>query len=329
MFKSFRSMARKETKRRSFDEVEKYLKKEKLLEGVQRDIERVKTGIPGIDYILGGGVPKGRIIEIFGYEESGKTTFSATLGKAVQMPGARFLFWDFEQTMSLEYFEALGIDTSKKLFKWEQPSSLESGVDSLIGFIETGEVGVAIVDSLSSMLPVDELRGRVADSNIALQARKISQFLRRVTPLVARTGTTLILVSHLKDKIGSAFPQSSSTGGRSPKFYASIRIEMRISASVSFKRSMTSTQARLRKNKTTRRMRDVISFPIGDGGIDLPYHVFDCLVASNLVRTKGSWYYLGEKRIAQGEEKFLNVIKADPSPFLTMLEGYYEDQRTG
>jgi recombination protein RecA len=313
---------KKQERKKTFEEAEKFLKKEAKLEGVLHETERIKTGIPGLDYIFGGGFPRGRFTEIYGYEESGKTTLSLMVARAVQKQDERVLFWDYEHAMEPSYFKACGIDISKSLFKWEQPACLETGADSLIEFIETGEVGIAIIDSFSSMLPMAELRGDMGDMQVALKARLISRFLCRVIPLLAKNQTDLIAISHMKDPIGP-YKRPDSVGGRAPKFYASIRIQTTVKQSVDWSTSGTYVLAKLKKNKTTAKLREAIPLPIGDTGVDVAQHIKECLINYGAVEQKGSWFYLQGKRVAHGETALVEAVKKAPVRYTKALENVW------
>jgi len=311
---------------RSFEEVEKFLRKQKKLEGVSENEERIKTGLPGLDYILGGGIPIGRVFEIYGFEDCGKTTLAYTIGRAIQQEQSRrFCLWDYEHATDRTYLEACGVDTSKDLFKWEQPSCLEHGMDSLTAFIETGDVGVAIIDSVASMLPLKELKGEMGDQDIALQARLISKALRSLVPLLGPNETTLIVISHLKETIGAFKAPTCSTGGRALKFYSSVRIEMRtIKPAESFD-SYAYTIGKVIKNKTTSKLKDRIKFPIGSSGIDPELHVLECLKDYGVVKARGASRYLDDERLCKGDKALLKKIRESPEEFVEALENRFND----
>lgn len=282
----------------SFADALKFLKKNKLIVETDEKIKRVRTDIVGIDWLLGGGMPRGRVVEIYGAESAGKTTLAAEIIKPFQDRCA--IYVDFEHSVDLHWFSKIGVqrdDEKKWLFM--QPDYLEIGVDAVIKVIDTGQVGIVVFDSVAAMIPKAELEGDIADNSVALQARKIGQSLRKLVGALNRHNTTALFINQLRDKIGGFNPFNSGVtpGGKALKFYSSIRLEMK-------KGKGTDRVITLRKQKTcTGTPGSRVKFSIGDHGIDRVAHLKGMALLTIVANRSGS-YFVGKRKLCRGEEEF-------------------------
>lgn len=289
------------------------------------EIPRVSYGSFAVDIASGGGAPKGRIVEIYGPESSGKTTLALNLIKEAQqdldyLAEKRVpLFIDAEHALDLNYAQnGIGVDPSKLLIC--QPETGEQALQVLEAAIKTGKISVAVVDSVSTLVPKAELEGDIGASHVGLQARLMSQALRMLTPLCARTGTTLIFLNQIRMKIGVMFGSPETTsGGNALKFYASQRIDIRRLGSIKGSNGeafANKVRVNFVKNKTAPPYRSAeIDLRFGIG-IDLVAETLDLAEKSDLILKSGAWYsWPNGDRIAQGRENSIAALRESPELF--------------
>ena len=278
------------------------------------DIEAISTGSLGIDIALGiGGLPKGRIIEIFGPESSGKTTLALSVIAQAQKKGGTCAFIDAEHALDLSYAKKIGVDIDNLLIS--QPDAGEQALEIADTLVRSGAIDVLVVDSVAALVPKAELEGEMGDSHMGLQARLMSQALRKLTATVSRSNTLIIFINQIRMKIGVMFGNpETTTGGNALKFYASVRIDIRRTGSIKDKDDVIGSQTRVKivKNKVAPPFK-VVDFDIMYGeGISKTGELIDLGVKAGIVEKAGAWFsYKGEK-IGQGRENAKIFLKEHP-----------------
>jgi recombination protein RecA len=266
-------------------------------------IPRFRTGSYGIDEITGGGYAKGRIVEIYGPESSGKTTVALHAVAEVQKEGLDAVYIDAEHALDLNYAEALGVDVQNLIMS--QPDTGEEALQIAEKWIKSGVVGMVVVDSVASLVPRAELEGDIGDNHVGLLARLMSQALRKLAGLCLKTGVTIIFINQIREKVGVMFGNPETTpGGRALKFYASIRLEVRPSEIGKRDGEAVSRKAKIKavKNKVGSPHRQVeVDIEFGTG-ISKAGELLDIGSELGLVRKSGAWYNYGELRLGQGRE---------------------------
>ena len=278
------------------------------------DIETVSTGSLGLDLALGvGGLPRGRIIEVFGPESSGKTTLSLQVIAEMQKIGGTCAFIDAEHALDVQYAQRLGVQLSDLLIS--QPDTGEQALEITDALVRSGSVDLIVVDSVAALTPKSEIEGDMGDALPGLQARLMSQALRKLTGVIAKTNSIVIFINQLREKVGVMYGNPEvTTGGRALKFYASVRIGVRrIEALKSGGEIIGNrTRAKVVKNKVAPPFREA-EFDIMYGeGISLIGELIDLGVKLGLVQKSGSWYSMGETRIGQGRDAAKQYLKNNP-----------------
>ena len=279
------------------------------------DIEAISTGSLGIDIALGiGGLPKGRIIEIFGPESSGKTTLALSVIAQAQKKGGTCAFIDAEHALDPSYAKKIGVDIDNLLIS--QPDAGEQALEIADTLVRSGAVDVLVVDSVAALVPKAELEGEMGDSHMGLQARLMSQALRKLTSTVSRSNTLIIFINQIRMKIGVMFGNpETTTGGNALKFYASVRMDIRRTGAIKDKEDVIGSQTRVKivKNKVAPPFK-VVDFDIMYGeGISKTGELLDLGVKANIVEKAGAWFsYKGEK-IGQGRENAKIFLKDHPA----------------
>ena len=279
------------------------------------DIEAISTGSLGIDIALGiGGLPKGRIIEIFGPESSGKTTLALSVIAQAQKKGGTCAFIDAEHALDPSYAKKIGVDIDNLLIS--QPDAGEQALEIADTLVRSGAIDVLVVDSVAALVPKAELEGEMGDSHMGLQARLMSQALRKLTATVSRSNTLIIFINQIRMKIGVMFGNpETTTGGNALKFYASVRIDIRRTGSIKDKDDVIGSQTRVKivKNKVAPPFK-VVDFDIMYGeGISKTGELIDLGVKAGIVEKAGAWFsYKGEK-IGQGRENAKIFLKEHPA----------------
>ncbi len=279
------------------------------------DVPVISTGSLGLDLALGvGGFPKGRIVEIYGPESSGKTTLAMQAIAEAQKKGGIAAFVDAEHAFDRVYAEKLGIDTKNLLIS--QPDYGEQALEIAEHLISSGAIDILVVDSVAALVPKAELEGEMGDSKMGLQARLMSQALRKLTGTINKTGCCCIFINQLRDKIGVMFGSpETTTGGNALKFYASVRIDIRRIGQI--KDSDTNiignrTRVKVVKNKVAPPFK-VIEFDIMYGeGVSKSGEVLDLAVDLDIIKKSGSWFSYSESRLGQGRDAVKQLIKDTP-----------------
>ena len=282
--------------------------------GAIAPIEFISTGSISIDYALGvGGLPRGRVIEIFGPESSGKTTLALQVIAEAQKTGGMAAFVDAEHALDAQYAQKLGVDLENLLVS--QPDNGEQALEIVEVLIRSNSVDVVVVDSVAALVPKAEIEGEMGEAQMGLQARLMSQALRKLTGVVSKSKTTLIFINQLREKIGVMFGNpETTTGGRALKFYASVRIDIRRIASIKDGDQVVGGRTRVKvvKNKVAPPFREA-EFDIMYGeGISREGDLLDLAVEKRIVEKSGAWFAYGGERLGQGRENAKQFLKENP-----------------
>lgn len=275
------------------------------------EIEVVSTGSLGLDIALGiGGLPKGRIIEVFGPESSGKTTLALHIVAEAQKNGGTCAFVDAEHALDPSYAKKLGVNLDEVLIS--QPDTGEQALEIADTLVRSGAIDVLVIDSVAALVPKAELEGEMGDSHMGLQARLMSQALRKLTGSISKTGCMVIFINQIRQKIGVMFGNpETTTGGNALKFYASVRLDIRRVGAIKDRDTVTGNQTRIKvvKNKMAPPFRVVdVDIMYGEG-ISKMGEIIDLGVKANVVEKSGSWYSYGSQRIGQGREAAKNFLR--------------------
>jgi recombination protein RecA len=283
--------------------------------GAIQPVDAISTGSISIDYALGiGGLPRGRVAEIFGPESSGKTTLALQVIAEAQKAGGMAAFVDAEHALDAQYAQKLGVDLDNLLVS--QPDNGEQALEIVEVLIRSGGVDVVVVDSVAALVPKAEIEGEMGDAQMGLQARLMSQALRKLTGVVSKSRTTLVFINQLREKIGVMFGNpETTTGGRALKFYASVRIDIRRIASIKDGDQVTGGRTRVKvvKNKMAPPFREA-EFDIMYGeGISREGDLLDLAVEKRLVEKSGAWFAYSGERLGQGRENAKQFLKDNPA----------------
>jgi recombination protein RecA len=286
----------------------------KLGDNKMEAIEATSTGSLGLDIALGvGGVPRGRIIEIYGPESSGKTTLTLHIAAEAQKKGGTCAFVDAEHALDPIYAKKLGVNIDELLIS--QPDTGEQALEIADTLVRSGAIDVVVVDSVAALVPKAELDGEMGDSHMGLQARLMSQALRKLTGSIARTNCTVIFINQIRQKIGVMFGNpETTTGGNALKFYASVRLDIRRIGAIKDKEEIVGNQTRVKvvKNKVAPPFR-IVEFDIMYGeGISKTGELIDLGVKAGIVEKSGSWFSYKDQRIGQGKENAKQYLKDNP-----------------
>jgi recombination protein RecA len=278
------------------------------------DVDTVSTGSLGLDMALGvGGLPRGRVIEIFGPESSGKTTLTLHVIAEAQKKGGVCAFIDAEHALDPVYAKKLGVNIDELIIS--QPDTGEQALEIADTLVRSGAIDVLVVDSVAALVPKAEIEGEMGDSHMGLQARLMSQALRKLTGSISKTNCMIIFINQIRMKIGVMFGSpETTTGGNALKFYASVRIDIRRIGSIKDKEEVTGNQTRVKvvKNKVAPPFKTV-DFDIMYGeGISKLGELIDLGVKANLVEKSGSWFSYDSIRIGQGRENAKNYLRENP-----------------
>lgn len=286
----------------------------KLGDNKMEAIEATSTGSLGLDIALGvGGVPRGRVIEIFGPESSGKTTLTLHIVAEAQKKGGTCAFVDAEHALDPVYAKKLGVNIDDLLIS--QPDTGEQALEIADTLVRSGAIDVVIIDSVAALVPKAELDGEMGDSHMGLQARLMSQALRKLTGSISRTNCTVIFINQIRQKIGVMFGNpETTTGGNALKFYASVRLDIRRIGSIKDKEEVigNSTRVKVVKNKVAPPFR-VVEFDIMYGeGISKTGELIDLGVKAGIIEKSGSWFSYSDQRIGQGRENAKQFFRDNP-----------------
>jgi recombination protein RecA len=278
------------------------------------DVEVVSTGSLGLDIALGvGGLPRGRIIEIYGPESSGKTTLTLQVIAEAQRVGGTAAFVDAEHALDPSYAGKLGVNVQELLVS--QPDTGEQALEITDMLVRSGAVDIVVVDSVAALTPKAEIEGEMGDSHMGLQARLMSQALRKLTGNIKRSNTIVIFINQIRMKIGVMFGNpETTTGGNALKFYASVRLDIRRIGALKNGEEVIGNQTRVKvvKNKVAPPFREAEFEIMYGAGISRVGELIDIGVAQGLVEKSGSWYSYNGERIGQGKENARNFIEAHP-----------------
>jgi len=282
--------------------------------GAIAPMESISTGAISIDYALGiGGLPRGRVIEIFGPESSGKTTLALQVIAEAQRSGGMAAFVDAEHALDAQYAQKLGVELDNLLVS--QPDHGEQALEIVEVLIRSNSVDVVVVDSVAALVPKAEIEGEMGEAQMGLQARLMSQALRKLTGVVSKSKTTLIFINQLREKIGVMFGNpETTTGGRALKFYASVRIDIRRIASIKDGDQVVGGRTRVKvvKNKVAPPFREA-EFDIMYGeGISREGDLLDLAVEKRIVEKSGAWFAYSGDRLGQGRENAKQFLKENP-----------------
>jgi recombination protein RecA len=282
----------------------------------------ISTGSISIDSALGvGGVPRGRVVEVFGPESSGKTTIALQIVAEAQRAGGTAAFIDAEHALDPDYARKLGVDVDNLLVS--QPDCGEQALEIAGALISSGVIDVVVVDSVAALVPKAELEGEMGDSHMGLQARLMSQALRKLTGAVSKTNTCLLFINQIREKIGVMFGSpETTTGGRALKFYASVRLDIRRIAAIKDGEVVVGNRTRVKvvKNKVASPFREAEFDILYGQGTSREGDLLDLGVTRNLVEKSGSWFSYKGQRIGQGRDSARQFLKENPE-LVTKLDG--------
>jgi recombination protein RecA len=285
----------------------------KLGEGHRVNVETVSTGSISLDIALGGGIPKGRIVEIYGPESSGKTTLTLHAIAEIQKNGGTAAFIDAEHALDPAYAKRLGVDTDNLLIS--QPDNGEQALEIAETLVRSNAVDLVVIDSVAALVPRAEIEGDMGDSHMGLQARLMSQALRKLTGIISRSHTTVIFINQIRMKIGVMFGNpETTTGGNALKFYASVRMDIRRISQIKQGEEIIGNRTRVKvvKNKIAPPFRQAEFDIMYNAGISKSGDVLDLAVEKELVEKSGAWFsYKGEK-ISQGREAAKKYLEENP-----------------
>lgn len=282
--------------------------------GVNQGIEVISTGCLELDFALGvGGFPRGRIIEIYGPESSGKTTVALHTIAEAQKGGGIAAFIDAEHALDPVYAKALGVDIDELYIS--QPDTGEQALEICESLVRSGAIDVIVVDSVAALVPKAEIEGDMGDSHVGLQARLMSQALRKLTSAISKSNTIVIFINQLREKVGVMFGNPEvTTGGKALKFYASIRLDIRKIEQLKQGTEFVGNRTRVKvvKNKVAPPFKQAEFDMIYGEGISREGSVLDMAVARDIVQKSGSWFAYNDTRIAQGKENARQFLKDNP-----------------
>jgi recombination protein RecA len=293
-------------------------------------IEVISTGSLGLDIALGvGGLPKGRVVEIYGPESSGKTTLAIHAIAESQKQGGIAAFIDAEHAFDRFYAKKLGVDVENLLIS--QPDNGEQALEIADNLIRSGAIDILVIDSVAALVPKGEIEGEMGDSKMGLQARLMSQALRKLTGTISKTGCCCIFINQLRDKIGVMFGNpETTTGGNALKFYASVRLDVRRISQIKDTDEVSGNRVKVKivKNKVAPPFR-IAEFDIMFGeGISKAGEIIDLGVDHNIIKKSGSWFSYGETRLGQGRDAVKQLILDNPE-LMEELEAKIKEVVTG
>jgi recombination protein RecA len=284
---------------------------------VDRAVEVISTGSLSLDIALGiGGIPRGRIVEVYGPEASGKTTLALHMVAETQRRGGVAAYIDAEHALDVNYAKRLGVDTENVLIS--QPDSGEQALEITDTLVRSGAVDVLVIDSVAALVPKAEIEGDMGDSHMGLQARLMSQALRKLTASISRSKCIVIFINQIRMKIGIMFGNpETTTGGNALKFYASVRLDIRRIASIKDGESVIGSRTKVKvvKNKLAAPFKEVEFDVIFGQGISKLGELIDCAVNANILDKSGAWFAYNGEKIGQGRDNTMGYLKDHPEMY--------------
>lgn len=285
----------------------------KMVDQEVKKVDVIPTGAISLDIALGvGGIPRGRIIEIYGPESSGKTSLTLHIAAEAQKMGGVVAFIDAEHAFDPNYAKSIGVDLEKLLIS--QPDYGEQALEILETLVRSGAVDLVVVDSVAALTPKAEIEGEMGDSHMGLQARLMSQALRKITGIVGKTNTTVIFINQLRMKIGVMFGNpETTTGGNALKFYASVRMDIRRTEKIGSGEDVVGHVVRVKvvKNKVAPPFREALFDMINGQGINALSSLLDAAVKFEVIEKAGAWFKYNGENIGQGREGAMEMLKND------------------
>jgi recombination protein RecA len=300
----------------AMDQIEKQFGKGSImhLDGDNKiHVETTPTGSISLDIALGGGIPKGRIVEIYGPESSGKTTLTLHVIAELQKKGGVAAFIDAEHALDPAYAKRLGVDTEKLLVS--QPDSGEQALEIVETLVRSNAVDIVVIDSVAALVPQAEIEGDMGDSHMGLQARLMSQALRKLTSIISRSNCTVVFINQLRMKIGVMFGNpETTTGGNALKFYASVRLDIRRTSQIKVGEDVIGNRVRVKvvKNKIAPPFRQAEFDIMYNKGISVEGDILDLATEKGIVEKAGAWFSYGGENIAQGREAAKQFLTDNP-----------------
>ncbi|MBU1202595.1 recombinase RecA [Patescibacteria group bacterium] len=301
-----------------------------LGEAKAMNVEAVSTGCLSLDIALGvGGVPRGRIIEIYGPEASGKTTLAQHVVAEVQRLGGVAAFVDAEHALDPDYAKKIGVDIDKLLIS--QPDTGEQALEIVETLVRSGGIDVIVIDSVAALVPKAEIEGEMGDSHMGLQARLMSQALRKLAGIVHKSKTIVIFINQIRMKIGVFFGNpETTTGGNALKFYSSLRIEVRRSAQIKQGEKIIGNQvkAKVVKNKVAAPFKSTVFDIMYNEGISVAGDVLDTALAFGIISKSGNSYTYGEEKLGVGRENAKSYLRANPKLIKEIKDKVWKEYRS-
>ncbi len=294
-------------------------------------VEVIPTGCLHVDFALGvGGLPRGRIIEIYGPESSGKTTLALHCVAECQKLGGTAAFIDAEHALDPVYAKKLGVDIDELYVS--QPDNGEQALDICEQLVRSGAIDIIIIDSVAALVPKAEIEGDMGDSHVGLQARLMSQALRKLAGVISKTNATCIFINQLRDKVGVVYGNpETTTGGKALKFYASVRIDVRKGEPIKDGSEVVGNRTKIKivKNKVAPPFRVAIVDMVFGEGISKEGALLDLAIDKGIMKKSGAWYSLGDERIAQGRDNTRKYMKEHPELFAPIEQQIRDEFQAG